>query len=39
MNELAFVVLETELPMGIAGWGTLALGVLVTAVWLIYLYR
>ena len=39
MNELTHVVLETELPMGIAGWGTLALALLVTIVWLIYLYR
>ncbi|SIS06061.1 hypothetical protein [Natronorubrum thiooxidans] len=41
MNELAFAVLESdpELPMALTGWGTLALGLLVTIVWLAYLYR
>ena len=41
MNQLAFTVLEaeTELPMEIAGWGVLALSLLLTVVWLVYLYR
>ena len=41
MNELTTVVLETEtaLPMGIAGWGTLLVSLLVAIVWLAYLYR
>ena len=41
MNQLAFTVLEaeTELPMEIAGWGVLALSLLVTIGWLVYLYR
>ncbi len=40
MNELT-VVLEAEptLPMGIAGWGTLALALLLTFLWLAALYR
>lgn len=41
MYQLAHVVLEaeTELPMEIAGWGVLALSLLLTIVWLVYLYR
>lgn len=38
MNELNYV-LETELPMTITGWGVLALGLFVTLLWLVYLYR
>ena len=40
MNGLTTVLeAETTLPMDIAGWGTLALALLVTLVWLIYVYR
>ncbi|MFC4437061.1 MULTISPECIES: hypothetical protein [Natrialbaceae] len=41
MNELIGVVLEAEtaLPMDIVGWGTLLVSLLVTVVWLAYLYR
>lgn len=41
MNELTAIVLETEtsLPMDIAGWGTLLVSLVVTIVWLAYLYR
>ncbi len=40
MHELTYVLeAETTLPMGIAGWGTLALGLLVAFLWLAYLYR
>ncbi len=39
MTELPHAVLETTLPMDIAGWGTLALSLLVAVVWLVYLYR
>ena len=38
---LAQVVLaeEPHLPMDVVGWGTLILSLLVTVVWLAYLYR
>ena len=41
MNELTHAVLaaETELPMELVGWSVLLLSVLVTVVWLVYLYR
>ncbi|WIV67764.1 hypothetical protein [Natrialbaceae archaeon AArc-T1-2] len=41
MNELLYVALETEteLPMELAGWGTLLLALIVTFAWLAYLYR
>ncbi|WP_268892310.1 hypothetical protein [Natronorubrum halalkaliphilum] len=41
MNELTYAVLEAEpeLPMELAGWGVLALSLLVAIVWLVYLYR
>ncbi|WP_282102547.1 hypothetical protein [Halovivax limisalsi] len=41
MLEHAPVVLETEpaLPMTLTGWGVLALSVLVTVLWLAYVYR
>lgn len=41
MNELMQIVLEaeTQLPMELAGWGILALAVLLTVVWLVFLYR
>ena len=40
MNELTYVLeAEPVLPMDIVGWGALALGVLVTLLWLGYLYR
>ncbi|EMA36019.1 hypothetical protein SAMN05444422_101780 [Halobiforma haloterrestris] len=41
MNELTQAVLESEpvLPMDVVGWGALILGLLVTIVWLVYLYR
>lgn len=41
MYQLTHLVLEaeTELPMEIAGWGMLVLGVLITVGWLVYLYR
>ncbi|WP_255170046.1 hypothetical protein [Natrononativus amylolyticus] len=41
MNELSSVLLETEpaLPMEIAGWGVLLVGLVITVVWLLYLYR
>ena len=40
MNELTYVLeAEPALPMDVVGWGTLALGLLVTLVWLVYLYR
>ncbi|WP_279387681.1 hypothetical protein [Natrarchaeobius chitinivorans] len=41
MTELTYGILEagTELPMELAGWGTLALALLVTIAWLIALYR
>ncbi len=41
MNALAFAVLEAEpeLPMALTGWGALILALLVTVVWLAYLYR
>ena len=38
MNELTHVVLETELPE-MTGWVVLVLGLLVTVVWLAYVYR
>lgn len=40
MNELTYAVLtETELPMELIGWSVLVLSLLVTVVWLAYLYR
>ncbi|MFC4544468.1 hypothetical protein ACFO5R_21285 [Halosolutus amylolyticus] len=40
MNELVLpLASESPLPIGIVGWGVLLLGLLVTVVWLIYLYR
>lgn len=41
MNQLAYAVLKTgtELPMDITGWAVLALSLLVTIGWLVYLYR
>ncbi|WP_265110586.1 hypothetical protein [Halosolutus halophilus] len=40
MNELVLpLAAETPLPIGLVGWGTLLLGLLVAVVWLIYLYR
>ncbi|WP_256527490.1 hypothetical protein [Natrinema marinum] len=43
MNALHAAVLATEtdpqLPMAAVGWGALALGLLVTIVWVAYLYR
>ncbi len=39
MNALPRVVLETELPMTITGWGLLLISLLITAAWLFYLYR
>ena len=40
MNELTYVLeAETTLPMDLAGWGTLALALLVTLLWLVYVYR
>lgn len=38
MNALA-VVLETALPMDLVGWGSLVLALVVTIVWMAYLYR
>ncbi|MFP8954725.1 hypothetical protein ACLI4Z_17435 [Natrialbaceae archaeon A-arb3/5] len=40
MNELT-VVLDAEptLPLDLVGWGTLALALIVTIIWLVYLYR
>ncbi|WP_256547894.1 hypothetical protein [Halovivax gelatinilyticus] len=41
MYALATVALEVEpeLPMEIAGWGVLGLSILITALWLAYVYR
>ncbi|AEH37293.1 hypothetical protein [Halopiger xanaduensis] len=40
MNELTYVLAaETELPMEIVGWGVLIASLLVTIVWLAYVYR
>ena len=40
MHELTYVLdADPTLPMGLAGWGTLALSLLVTFLWLAYLYR
>ncbi|WP_279387175.1 hypothetical protein [Natrarchaeobius oligotrophus] len=41
MNELTDGVLAAEpaLPMDVVGWGTLVLALIVTIVWLVYLYR
>ncbi|WP_255455249.1 hypothetical protein [Natrialba sp. INN-245] len=41
MTELTHGILNAEpvLPMDLVGWGTLLLAVLVTVVWLVYLYR
>ncbi|WP_268257975.1 hypothetical protein [Halopiger goleimassiliensis] len=40
MNELIHVLeAEPVLPIGVVGWGTLALALLVTLVWLVYVYR
>lgn len=38
MNGLPYV-LETALPMDIVGWGSLALGLVIVVLWLVYLYR
>ena len=39
--SVSAVVLETEpaLPMELAGWGVLGVSILITVVWLVYLYR
>lgn len=41
MFEHTATVLDVEpaLPMEIAGWGVLGLSLLVTALWLVYVYR
>ena len=41
MNEFTQIVLAegTQLPMDVVGWGALILSLLVTVVWLAYLYR
>ncbi|WP_339104069.1 hypothetical protein [Haloterrigena salinisoli] len=41
MDTLTQVVLSEspELPMELVGWGALVLSLLVTVVWLAYLYR
>lgn len=41
MPDYAPVVLETEpaLPMTLTGWGVLALSLVITALWLAYVYR
>jgi hypothetical protein len=41
MNALIDAVLATgtQLPMDVVGWGALALGLLVTVLWTVYLYR
>ena len=40
MNELTYLLeTEPELPMALAGWGVLALSLLVTILWLVYVYR
>ncbi|SDQ52020.1 hypothetical protein [Natronobacterium texcoconense] len=41
MTELPYGILaaESPLPIELVGWGTLILGLLVTIVWLAYLYR
>ena len=33
------VVLETALPMDVVGWGVLLVSLLVTILWLVYVYR
>lgn len=38
MTNLA-TVLATELPMGITGWAVLLISLLITLVWLAYVYR
>ncbi len=39
MIELTYAVLETDFPMVIAGWGVLLISLLITAFWMLYLYR
>ncbi len=41
LPQVTQVVLEEEpaLPMELAGWGVLVLSLLVTVIWLAYLYR
>lgn len=43
MNALTYALLEvdaeTTLPMDLAGWGILIFALVVTVVWLAYLYR
>lgn len=41
MTTVPHIVLEAEpaLPMEIAGWGVLLVSLLVTALWLVYVYR
>ena len=39
--SVSTVVLEAEpaLPMELTGWGVLGVSLLITAIWLVYLYR
>ena len=41
MTNIPTIVLETEtaFPMEATGWGVLALSVLLTVLWLVYVYR
>lgn len=39
LTDAAVLATEAELPMSIVGWGTLALGLLVTIAWMAYFYR
>ena len=39
MIELPRILLETELPMAATSWSVLVVSVLITAAWLVYVYR